>query len=416
MGTKLSNLLQEFYRHLILLKYCLEGFLCYPNRGSNTDQYYFFANGMHFQEKSNSGLIIDKAEYWLHILDSKNVKGSIVLNPFAVRPRGKISRNLIRLEKLVFLNLLRAFRLYPQSWFIDKCDPNFYIDRTLSNRLIVETYHQFLKKKSVKLILGIGLNLKLVLVAKSHGIKTIEFQHGVGAKDEFVNYGKFDTLPDLIFTWDKHFSGKSRDEFVRTLGYPKDFSSMIKSEEVQTSRNRILVTLSYGDRDSVDPAGMLNRLLYECISTLVANRFIVTIRPHPAALTGLEVSFQDKIFFRKFVPWFKANPISSNTTIDINSPLFELLMQNNFHLTFCSSVALEAAYLKVPSLLLCERDQTPNFPEELIESGIIKFTNPENLIKDLSAVSLNLKRFPNVLDEGLFIDTIFEIVPNYKER
>ena len=401
---------------MVLLIICLRSFLVFPSTPNKPSDYFFFANGMHFQSQLDSGMIIDKAEFWLEILDSNNINGFVVVNPFAVRPRETYSRPLIVLEKLAVLNLLQSFFFRKRKWFIDKCDPKLYIERTRMNRIIVETYHQFLDRNPVKLILGIGLNSTLVLVAREHGIKTIEFQHGVGFQDEYIDFGKSPSLPDGIFVWDKHFCESSGNGSVtKAIGYPKDFSSLsdrMAAKEL-LPKKRFLVSLSYGDVESVDPGGVMNRQVYECISRLVANNYQVTLRPHPASLTGIEVSLQDRIYYRKFLPWFKDDELLSKTSLDMSNSLFDALLNNDFHLTFASSVVLEAAYLGVPSFLVCKPEQIPFFPKEIFKLGMTIFTTPGTILSDLELNAKSLNIFRNDLDKNLFIETISKIVnPN----
>lgn len=404
--SSVLDVIPKLYRFGVFARYLVMDWFSSRKPGHRCD-YYFFVNGMHFQENTEFGLEVGKAEYWLRLLDIQGTRGLLVINPFRVRPTQKTTRKYLTLEPLAIRILLRLFFTSKREWVIERCDPEGFLKRNLFNKLTVETYFNFLSRNPTVLILGIGLTPELCLVAKYIGVTTLEFQHGSTNKGSFSTIGTCMWTPDYEYVWDKHYlAGVENRNNLIPIGYPRKFPNMSPTQPLtETGRPKnVLVSLSYGDAGSIDPAGVMNTIVYEAISVLVAEKFNVTIRPHPASTIGLEVSLQDKIYRRKFVPWFKNDYVLQQTILDEDRPIFESISGSDFHLTFSSSLVVEAAYMGIPSFLLCKEGEVDDYLASLIQYGIAKLSTPSNLLRDFSATNFP-GPYPNTLDEQLFLQT-----------
>ncbi len=370
--------------------------------------FLFFANGMHFNEKSEAGLNLGKAEIWLSLLERNGIKGHLVLNPLAVRPIQPSARSLTTLEIMAVCSVLKLLFSKDRKWFIEQCDPDQKLKRSLFNKVAIQTYNNFLEAYPTPLILGIGLTPGLCLVAKYRGITTVEIQHGSYNKMELTQIGLSSDSPDLAFVWDRFFQeDMANAENLIVIGYPKDFNGTYFRDLKQgfNSSNRVLVSLSYDDLNSIDPAGVINVELFNAVLQLLNLGYKITFKPHPAALAGLEISLHDRKYHRKFKPWFKLNPHMQTITLNEESSVFELLINHDFHLTYSSSTVLEAAYLGIPSFLLCKSFEVDDFLNRLIEDGYAYLTSPSTLGKDLTT-PITPRQYPNPLDEGIFLESI----------
>ena len=396
------------YRLCVFAKYLLQDQFAGKKTSTESLQYFFFVNGMHFQQKTSFGLVIDKAEHWLRLLDNEGITGSLIINPFRVRPAHKTSRDFITLEKVAFICFFKYFLFPRKELFIEKCDSDQILKRNFFNKLCVQTYFEFFNKNEIPLVLGIGLTPSLCLVAKFYGIRTIEFQHGSTRKSQFSTIGVSHSAPEYEFVWDSYFTTDvTNTESLIVIGYPRKFSTVEPQGPTpkDSSKKRFLVSLSYDEPNSIDPEGMVNPVLYEAIKKLVEDDYKITVRPHPVSLFGLEVSFKDKNYFKRFKSWFNSDEVMRKTLLDGETPIVEALFKHDIHLTYSSSVVAEASYLGVPSFLLGKHEEVDDFMLSLIRYGSARFSSPESILDDLNDLSEPLQ-YQNSLNEKVFLNFI----------
>lgn len=396
---------QRFFRLAVFAHIVFESILSHFRLQSNHRTYIAYLNGMHFQECSKNGLIAGKLDYWLKVLESNAIKGSTCLNPFSVRPIEKTAGFIDSTEYLLPVVILKVIFKPKSLHFLDEIDSERATKHSFLNRVIALIYFRHLTQVRPSVVLGIGLNPILCLVARDLNIPTVEFQHGVGIKSEFAKIGVNEIRPDFAFLWDRHFKlGLDNSNQLHVIGYPVDEFPRPR-EGSEGDRKRILLSLSYGEKNSEDETGFMHVDLYKSLLLLKSAGFEITIRPHPASLSGLEVSKGNRAFVESFLPWVESNPVFRNIRFDYEGSLLGSIAMHDLHLTYASSVALEAAYCGIPSYMLCNQESLPNFPNELIENNTIAITSVGSLLEDLSKTKI-VSAYRNQLDQELFLKVI----------
>jgi hypothetical protein len=380
-----------------------------PSSRNSSAKIAFFSSGMHFQEMSEDGLILAKAEYWISVLERSGIGTQTVLNPFSVEPSAKTSRHLHSIEYLSLNSLKRYLLVNDFKWVIDQCDTENKISRSLKNKICTQIYYDYLRESNFKVIAGIALPPELCVVASHLDLPTYEFQHGSSLTDELDSIGRYLTAPKFLFVWDSHYSkGRPNEKSLIHIGYPKRFQQRtdLSNQLAGTSRLKILVSMSYGELESADPSGFLNEVLYRSIHAVLDDGHEVYLRFHPAVFTGLEISLNDSKLIRDFLRWKQDQICLQNVNIDQRSNLFESLANVDLHFTFASSTVIEAAYSGVASFLFCNVASAPNLPAALFESGIVQFACESSVISQIRASAKPIS-FQNSMDEELFLKKMF---------
>lgn len=377
---------------------------------SASNEIAFFANGMHFQDLTSEGFILSKAEYWMETLQRAGICFATILNPFSVRPRGKTARPLFSIEYLLLWSVVNFIFHRHWNWVIDQCDPNYGIKRTLKSKICVQIYFEFLLTNRVKVVMGIAMTPELCLVARFLNLPTFEFQHGAASVEELEVFGKDSKFPDFLFVWNEHYSrGRANESSLINIGYPNDFSKHTKKENhlLDDRCLKVLVSLSYGDLNSADPTGFLNKALVEPIEKVLLDGCEVYLRFHPAVFTGLEISREDSKLVETFIRWKEKHRILQNVKIDHEARVYDSLANVDIHFTFASSTVLEAAYCRVPSFLFCNEDEAPNIPYFLYEMGIVQHYQ-ENFHLDETFEETLFPLLSKLPNEELFLQIVTE--------
>ena len=207
-----------------------------------------------------------------------------------------------------------------------------------------------------------------------HGVRTVEFQHGLNGYYHFgythwtsVPPDGYATLPDVFLTW-----GESSANNIRrwlpgngpscpavVVGGRLDFlppsgpASGALGDALSAARANhdkiILVTLSQG----LDIVYGLAPVLVEMMLKAPRSWFWL-IRAHPRSINEDKGS-KDKERYRMFVPWgvdehLRGQGLSNfETALASAAPLLPLLSQIDHHVTGVSSCYLEAAAMNVPT-------------------------------------------------------------------
>jgi hypothetical protein len=403
-----SKLLNQMYRTPRLLARFFASSHLRRASISASSEIAIFANGMHYQDLTAEGFVLSKAEYWMATLQKVGIDFETILNPFSVRPRGKTARPLFSIEYLLLRSVVSFILHGHWKWVIDQCDPKGELTRTLKSKICVQIYFEFLRKNRVKVVMGIAMTPELCLVARFLNLPTFEFQHGAALIGELDVYGKYSKFPDFLFVWDDHYSrGRTNESSLINIGYPNDFSKQTtKENQLFGGRSlRVLVSMSYGDFNSADPTGFLNKDLVDPIEKVLLDGYEVYLRFHPAVFTGLEISREDSKLVQTFLHWKEKHRILQNAKIDKNDRLYDSLINVDIHFTFASSTVLEAAYCKVPSLLFCNEDDAPNIPSFLYDMGIVQYYR-ENFHFDETCMNTHFPLLSKPPNEELFLQIV----------
>ncbi|QHL89048.1 hypothetical protein GU926_17085 [Nibribacter ruber] len=200
----------------------------------------------------------------------------------------------------------------------------------------------------------------LVLAANVLGIPSVDMQHGVQG-DYHIGYGNFflkekknyNTLPAVFWNWDmgsakaikKWSKGSKHKPFVggntwlEFWGNSKEFNALYKNEISQEKKNVLI---------SLQPSFDYNS---EALLNLIASATINGtwfIRVHPRQLA----------FFQEIQTYFTGLARTGGKQIEVSKattlPLPVLLETSLVHITFHSSVAIEAASFNIPTVFLLD--------------------------------------------------------------
>jgi hypothetical protein len=404
----ISKLLNQIYRIPRLIALLFESPGHRQGQLSSAPKVALFASGMHFQELTSEGLILSKAENWITVLQKACINSETILNPFSVRPKEKTARPLFSIEYLILQAIIGFIRHGQWNWIIDECDPQRQLLRTLKNKICVQIYYEFLRRNDFRIIAGVALKPELCVVTSFLKLPTYEFQHGAATAEELEVFGRFTTSPNFLFVWDEHYSkGRPNENSLINIGYPKDFRNQ-KRRNIHLDETRplsILVSMSYGDLNSVDTTGLLNKSLCDPIEMVLARGHEVRLRFHPAVFTGLEISRRDAQLVTRFLDWKAKHVILRQAVMDQHNNLCDSLENSDLHFSFASSTIIEAAYCGVTSILFCSEIEAPNIPPLLYSSGLVRHYR-EGLFNDQILKISGEGSVINIQNEKLFLEIV----------
>jgi hypothetical protein len=403
-----AKFFDHFYRIPRLLVRVFKSFAFHRMAYPSKERVALFTSGMHFQEATPDGLILSKAEHWLSVLQARGELTQIILNPFSVGPHSKSARNIKFIEFIAVQVLIGFIFQRRCCWVIEDCDPGGIVPRTLKSKITTQVYFEFLQKSEFAVITGVALTPELCIVANFLNIPTYEFQHGATPVNELDVIGRHPTAPKYLFVWDEFYSrSQANHDSLINIGYPKSFQQ--QNHGVATERGRppfkILVSMSYGDLDSVDPTRLLNKDLFRSMKRLLDGGHEVHLRFHPAVFTGLEVSRYDAKVVKEFLKWKDSQLDLNQVKIDCGSSIFQTFMDIDFHLTFASSTVLEAAYCGVPSFVFCGKAYMPNIPSSLYANKLVQRGFVETIEDQIRLVPLR-EGYENKMNEDLFFTSL----------
>ena len=228
-----------------------------------------------------------------------------------------------------------------------------------------------LRKTSVKFVIGINPSRELCSACHQNKIWVADIQHGV-ISDTHPWYGeqyraKDNTqwLPDAFLCWDEGSSkviskwAIQHNIDVLTIGNPwierfiqqspKDNIYQYLSSKLQVKKEfkpTILITLNWGN-DNI-PNKFIHPELEKTILSYI-DKYNWVIRLHPNQIIGF-ASHEGPLFEKYFQSTYPKNKIDWKTATKMPLPL--LLAQVNIHITWSSSVCIEASYFGIRSLVL----------------------------------------------------------------
>lgn len=279
-----------------------------------------------------------------------------------------------------------------------------------------QTWGLILDEVSPQKVLAILPSRELCKACHDRGIWVADVQHGVIAKNHpwyganFRSGESKELLPDGFLVWDIG-SANVINEWalekgisVRVIGnrWLARFKQINKDDFlVQEARSRIgeylnrsntkpyiLISLSWGEDNTVK--GEVPKLLEEVIRS-TADRYNWLIRLHPNQIIGF-ATHEFNIFIKQFDSRLSG---FAEWEIATRSPLPVVLGFTDLHISWMSSVALEAAQMGIKSALLNPRLNgifKDDYFSEYNKLGIIDFVSYDGkVIKDWITENLNTK-------------------------
>ena len=371
---------------------------------------FFFTNGNHIQTPGPRGLIGDKYEFWLKEAESSGIEISHILNPFASIPNRKCQRTNFLIEGLLLFPLKNPV---PEKELKDL----FLLGRikySKRNRAIFRIYCVAISRYKPKVILGIALPPILCLAASLNSVKTVEFQHGIGYREEFDFQTVPQCSPDLMLMWHDVYSNAAR-EFGRgslTVGFPLAHQSpgrCTRQIGIPLAGAGVLFTLSYLVQNSSDRFGYVHNEITEAIELLIRSVKKITLRLHPAIEADLELIPWRKFKYAEITETLKAKFPGVIIEFSSMKPLAQSLLENDLHISYKSSSIFEAAILGVPSILLSQDDKKLLLPMDVSTNELIRYSSVGNLVSDSQAMLHRPgKRIANTAYPKVISDLIYD--------
>lgn len=239
-----------------------------------------------------------------------------------------------------------------------------------------------LDSTGAKKVFGIQPSRELCVACHQRGVWVADVQHGVIA-DTHPWYGErfragdpVEWLPNAFLCWDfgsqkvieKWAKAKAISTFVIGNRWLARFAARSSSDQLveelfreyerrqataKLHQKTILVSLSWGLADI--PNGFITQGLMEAIKRTL-NRFTWLIRLHPNQLKGFASDEGPK--FRKFFCEQLSEKVEWEETT--RAPLPVVLTRTDLHISWNSSVSIEAAQLGIPTALLDPKLRSAN--------------------------------------------------------
>lgn len=287
------------------------------------------------------------------------------------------------------------------------------------SKLEEKTWGRILDQTGAKRVLGIQPSRELCVACHKRNIWVADVQHGV-ISEHHPWYGEayrggepIEYLPDAFLCWDKGSqdvirqwsSSKGIDalvtgnrwliRFVKNTGCDAFVNHLLekyKQEESEVlTKPVILVTLSWGSLDI--PNGILHDELRNLIRN-TADRYRWLLRLHPNQINGFATheGRQFKEYFVNNLEGFAEWRLATFTPLPI------ILQNSNLHISWCSSVAIEAAQLGIRTALLDPNLRAPHnagYYKHYRDAGMIELIeSKEAIIRGWVEANINKKVAP----------------------
>jgi hypothetical protein len=241
----------------------------------------------------------------------------------------------------------------------------------------LDTWRAVLRVVQPRYVISIQPHSALCRACHELGVYVFDVQHGyVGPKnpgygEEFQIGRHRQEMADCILCWDNESAGSIRDWTtrkqiaLRVIGNPwvnkfvnrreednviRYFASKRSSDRHNGARAKILVSLQWGLNDPAtapDQALFDNEFMPIELERAIWNTrldYDWVLRPHPT-------QYLNPVVFKRLIAHVKER-FGSNAIVSENEPLPFVLSSVDLHITYNSSVVIEAEYFGVPSALL----------------------------------------------------------------
>lgn len=348
---------------------------------------------------------------------ASTIKGNLS-HGFVFSPEGKFSRAMIfKRIKSLFLPKDK----YSFSW------------------MEVKIWEEIIDRTEAKAVVAILPSRELCFVCRKRGTWVCDIQHGVIAAEHYWYGSQFrendpkEWLPNAFLVWDagSHdvINSWAKEKNVETIivGNPwVDRFRKIRAEDdvvkyLKTyyqlgdqEKKTVLLTLSWGGH------GLENRFIHKSLENFIKNthgKYNWKIRLHPNQVRGF-ASDEGRDFLKYYEENFKNLNIDWEMTTDMPLPL--LLSSVDYHVTWLSSVCMEAAYFGVPSLVLCPKLQKggvfESYYDYLVDLGYVEKIKPDYNSIDTWFQRRDQIKLQNYGDYSMVFDGIIKRIKNISSR
>lgn len=314
-----------------------------------------------FQSPTGRGLSHRHLEVFFRLLDEMKIDYLIVRPLFGKRIFKLRTERIYSPEPLSFRPIISAL-LGHRS----------YIDATWAT---------LLEKIQPSLVVGQNLSLSLLGVCARLNINTVEVQHGVWFDNQLkifdFNIAEIGSAPTFFLTWHRFYEEMMSHGVSKaiTIGY----SSRIGEEPVRKTESekapiRVLVALSVGVVESVDPYGLIRPSIDRLLKELQNYPCEVVIRPHPLTGNG---NVSRNIRYR----WIRKNYLGMRVIGAHEQSILTAMSESDVVITFDGTIVIDAV-LQGKIVLHTSEFNHLGIPQDILTSGLVgKYESYEQMKK-----------------------------------
>lgn len=233
------------------------------------------------------------------------------------------------------------------------------------------TWKALLDEIQPSLVVGQNLSLSLLGVCAHLNIETVEVQHGVWFDNQLevfdFNIYEVGSTPSFFLTWHKFYE-KMMSFGVSTaitIGYPSQIVKELglKNHSESATPIRVLVAISIGVVESVDPYGLVRPSIDQILKELHNYPCEVVIRPHPLTGNG---NLARNIRYR----WLRRNYSGTRVIGAHEQSILTAMTESDVVITFDGTIVIDAVLQGKIVLHTSEFDHL-GIPEDILTSGLI---------------------------------------------
>ena len=336
----------------------------------------FIVSPVDVQTPSGNHYFPDKLDGVIKVVEDHKLSVLSVFHLFSIKNKFEGKSDFKRLEILIPLiiishpiMIIKNFRAIKEVFLNQRLI-------TLKQKIRASLWISLFLLVKPKIIFGIGIDQVILSVCKRMQIETVEVMHGlfdsVSSLFPFMNEPEI-VKPGLFLGWHDDFTKMVGNLGIPavTIGYPNTLLQRIDLPLEDLRERKILVTLGWGYKVSVDLNGIMSPELYNYLEEIPSNN--LKFRLHPVSCNSRKQILQNSKWLKKEFP-------DCSLVLPYDESLLESLSSCSFHVSHESSTFFEASLLGITTLLLQSKDrfQIP-IPEQIIKLNLLHFD--KNLFK-----------------------------------
>ena len=336
----------------------------------------FIVSPVDVQTPSGNHYFPDKLDGVIKVVEDHKLSVLSAFHLFSIKNKFEGKSDFKRLEILIPLiiishpiMIIKNFRAIKEVFLNQRLI-------TLKQKIRASLWISFFLLVKPKIIFSIGMDQVILSVCKRMQIETVEVMHGlfdqVKSLFPFMNEPEI-VKPGLFLGWHDDFTKMVGNLGIPavTIGYPNTLLQRIDPPLEDLPERKILVTLGWGYKVSVDLNGIMSPELYNYLEEIPSNN--LKFRLHPVSCNSRKQILQNSKWLKKEFP-------DCSLVLPYDESLLESLSSCSFHVSHETSAFFEASLLGITTLLLTPKDKfLVPIPEEIIKLNLLYFD--KNLFK-----------------------------------
>jgi hypothetical protein len=330
----------------------------------------FIASPVDVQTPMGKRYFPDKLEGVINVVKKHNLSVLYVFHLFSIKRKFETKSDFIRLEILIPLIIFTNPISFMRNYRITKDELQNQRLTTMKQRIRETLWISLFSLVKPKIVFGIGMDQVILSVCQRMGIVTVEAMHGLFDSERIPFSFKIEpetVKPEVFLSWHEEFTSIVQKLGIPavTIGYPNTCfeKSYLGTEDLENPK--ILVTLSWGEKNCIDPNGTMTPELYEYLKNVPSN--ILKFRLHPVSCNSKKQISQNS-------KWLKNEFLGCSLVSPFDESLWESLSKCSFHVSYESSSFFEASLLGKNTLLLKHKEKfTLPIPEKINDLELLHF-------------------------------------------